>query len=318
MSAPSLMEIFALHAAAENALSTGLLAHLAERPSSAADAAGALDLDPNAVRLVLEVLRTANVVEAGDGRYAIPSALRRELDGPGGEPAGNALVWSGAPELVRRGRTMLRGDAADRAAAYPAMVGRLGAMFRAAASVLAGAVAPALPARACILDVGAGSGVWSLALLEQRSDARATALDLPPVVSRFEAAARERGLADRVETLGGDYATIELPAERFDRIVLGNVLHLEAPERARALLERMARALRPGGHVIVVDAYPSAGSAAERRHAAYALHLGLRLPGAYPHREHDVRRWLTDIGFARLERLPLEAEPALMAALIAA
>lgn len=317
MSAPSMMEIFALHAAVENALTTGLLAHLAEHPSSAADAAGALGLDPSAVSLVLEVLRTAEIVDGGDGRYTIPPALRRELDGPGGEPAGNALVWSGAPELVRRGRTMLRGDAGDRGATYPAMVGRLGVMFRTAAAALARALAPGLPAGARILDVGAGSGVWSLSLLEQRSDARATALDLPPVVTRFEGAARERGLADRVESIAGDYFGVELPLERFDRIILGNVLHLEAPERARALLERLAPTLAPGGQVVVVDAFPSADHGAERRHAAYALHLGLRLPGAYPHREHDVRRWLKDLGLARVERLPLEEEPALLAALVA-
>jgi SAM-dependent methyltransferase len=311
------MEIFALHAAAESALESGLLAHLVARPSRAEEAAAALGLDARGVSLVLEVLRTRGLIEADEGRYLIPPRLRRELEGPGGNVPLNSTVWAGTPKLVRSGETLFRGHVGARGAAYSEVVARLGALFEISANTLARALAPDLPADARILDVGSGSGVWSLALLAHRGEAWVTALDLEPVVPRFEEAARARGLTERVDILAGDYFTVEVPRGAFDVIVIANVLHLETPERAVALLARLVPSLRPRGRVVIVDAFPSLDGDGTTRHAAYALHLGLRVPGAYPHLESTVRRWLAERAFDEVERVPLEDEPVLMAALVA-
>ena len=58
--------------------------------------------------------------------------------------------------------------------------------------------------------------------------------------------------------------------------------------------------------MIVVDALPGVTESSRRTWAAYTLHLGLRLPGARPHDELELRRWLaqlarTNIGLVELE-----------------
>ncbi|HEX7117762.1 MAG TPA: class I SAM-dependent methyltransferase [Longimicrobiales bacterium] len=86
------------------------------------------------------------------------------------------------------------------------------------------ALAAAAPLEgATTLEIGAGIGGLSLALLERGAD-RATTIDAAPataVVAR--ALAAERGVADRLEVRVGDFA--EQPADdRYDAVVLDRVV----------------------------------------------------------------------------------------------
>ncbi|MFN7134905.1 MAG: class I SAM-dependent methyltransferase, partial [Myxococcales bacterium] len=265
MSDQSLMEIFALHASAQVALRSGLLAHLARAPASAADAARSLGLDASGVALVLEVLRTAGLLDDDAGSYRLRADVRRELAGPGGHADMNARVWDGTEALVATGRTMLGGELTERGAVYTGAVGRLGDMFGEAAARLARQLAPALPDGARLLDVGAGSGIWSLSVLKERADVRATGLDLAAVLPRFEETAAALGVAPRSEVMAGNFLSVPVPERRYDAVIFANVLHLEPAPRARALLQRFVQGLTPAGRLVIVDALPDPDPRAERR-----------------------------------------------------
>ncbi|MBV9947203.1 MAG: class I SAM-dependent methyltransferase, partial [Myxococcales bacterium] len=118
----------------------------------------------------------------------------------------------------------------------------LGRFFEGAARALAARLPPA----GRILDLGAGSGVWSLAMAEAGRlaglDGRATAVDVPEVLPSFHARAAAAGLADHVEATGGDFHEAPLPDAHFDRVLLANVLHLEPEARAARLVDA------PPGH----------------------------------------------------------------------
>src|SRR5204863_4182531 len=129
------------------------------------------------------------------------------------------------------------------------------------------------PAR--VLDIGCGSGVWSLAVAERFPNTHVTGLDLPDVLRVFERRATERGLGDRIETLGGDMHAIAIPGG-FDLVIIANVLRLDEPDRAARLVTRAAEALAVGGELVVIDAIGDASAESERALAIYALHLALR------------------------------------------
>jgi ubiquinone/menaquinone biosynthesis C-methylase UbiE len=88
-----------------------------------------------------------------------------------------------------------------------------------------------------VLDVGAGSAVWSLALARQNPKTRVTVIDLPGVVDtvtrRF--VARE-GLTDRFTFWPGDLQQVAFGESAFDIFVLGHICHGEGNERTRELL----------------------------------------------------------------------------------
>ncbi|MGY1836861.1 class I SAM-dependent methyltransferase [Blastococcus sp. SYSU DS0510] len=99
------------------------------------------------------------------------------------------------------------------------------------------------------LDAGSGEGGDALWLAERGW--RVTAVDFSPVaLQRGAAAARARGLADRVEWLPADLDAWQPPAGAFD-LVTAHYLHATWTDRV-GVFRRLAAAVAPGGTLLVV------------------------------------------------------------------
>lgn len=306
----TLMQAYALGAALGAADRAGLLQAVAASPCTARELAEARGLDPTAVALVLEVLCTQGLLERADDRYRATPVVRAELAGPGSRPGRSVGLWQHVDELLRSARTVEPMDGTEhRGRAYATTTPALGHMFAGPAARLAERLAELLgdATQPQILDVGAGSGVWSLSVAERVNGATVVGLDLPNVLPAFRAGAEAKGLAARVEVIEGDFHAVDLPSGRFDLCVAANVLHLERPDAAAALLRRLAGALGPTGALVIVDAISDGSPEAERSRAAYALHLAMRIPGGHPHHGAQLSSWLRGAGLARVEHVDLSA-----------
>ena len=102
-----------------------------------------------------------------------------------------------------------------------------------------------------VVDVGGGSGTLLAALLERHPQLRGAVLERPEVAERARALLAARGLCERARVVEGDFFT-EVPAADVHIVKL--ITHDWDDERAAAILRICARALRPGGRVVVVDA----------------------------------------------------------------
>jgi SAM-dependent methyltransferase len=153
--------------------------------------------------LLLDALAGLDVAR-GDalGRYALA------IDGL---PLLRTLIrsWSQLSVVVRNGEPLVRADTAEGASdLYPDFLPVLSAMFtpaaHRAARLLAGRGAD-------VLDVGAGSAPWSIALATASPAVHVTALDLPAVIATTRRAVDAANLSDRFDYLPGDAFTTELP-----------------------------------------------------------------------------------------------------------
>lgn len=279
----------------------GLLDAVKAKPASAAALAAALDLDVRATGLVLAALEAAGFCERdGDGRYH----HRVTID---------HLAWNHLDTMLKTGEVLPH---IDDAAARPAMYGRAVARLAERFAPWAEALAARLPPARRILDVGAGSGVWSLAMAARSPDAEVVAIDFDEVLGNFTSRARAAELEHRVSTLAGSYFEVPVPAG-FDRVVLANVLHLETPSDAQALVERFASALTPGGEIVIIDCLAEGTPARDFTRTLYALHLGLRTAkgGVHPASALVAMCERAGLGDTRLELLDDKAPG--MGALIA-
>ncbi len=100
-----------------------------------------------------------------------------------------------------------------------------------------------------VLDVGAGVGATGLAFAAR--GAQVVALDLTPaMLEAARAQAAERGLTS-FETRFGDAAALPFPADSFDIVSCRVCAHHFG--RARVAVAEMARVLRPGGQLLLID-----------------------------------------------------------------
>lgn len=281
---------------------------------SAEQWATALGTDPRATGLVLEVLVASGVAARDEAGYGGSEAFRTTLaQSPGGTSMA-LLLWSSVGAFVRNGAPLFEmdGDGRARAGAYSRVVAGLGDMFAPAAAALAAALGGG--ARA-VLDVGCGSGVWGLAL-GQRDGARVTGLDWPEVLAAFQARADALGMRDRVEVIPGDMHAADFPRRRFDRVLIANVLRLEGPREAKALVARLSGALGPGGKLVVVDALAHGSREKDLARTIYGLHLGLRTRRGQVHAPEVVTGWLLAAGLKDVRPIDLGVQPGAVAAVV--
>jgi 2-polyprenyl-3-methyl-5-hydroxy-6-metoxy-1,4-benzoquinol methylase len=104
-----------------------------------------------------------------------------------------------------------------------------------------------------MLDVGGAHGTYSVALCRRHRRLRATVLDLPEAVAASAPLLAGEGLGDRVVHLSGDARTHDYGEGAYDVIFAANLLHHFDDATNRDLMRRFARALRPGGYVVVQE-----------------------------------------------------------------
>jgi SAM-dependent methyltransferase len=103
-----------------------------------------------------------------------------------------------------------------------------------------------------LLDVGGGSGAFSIVLCERTPGLASTIIDLPGVAAVGRVLVGERGLADRIAFVEGDARTVEWPQPN-DAVLMSYLLSAVSEPAARGLLAKAGKALAPGGRLLVHD-----------------------------------------------------------------
>ncbi|MEJ7894577.1 MAG: class I SAM-dependent methyltransferase [Solirubrobacteraceae bacterium] len=138
------------------------------------------------------------------------------------------------------------------------------------------------------LEIGAGTGYFSLNLVQAGVIHRATCLDISPgMLTALENNAASLGLADRVDTVATDAEHLPFDDDSFD-LVLGHAVLHHLPDLDQAFAEFM-RVLRPGGALFFAGEPSRLGdriAAYPKRGAVRAAPAWRRLMGAEPVAAH--------------------------------
>jgi hypothetical protein len=108
-----------------------------------------------------------------------------------------------------------------------------------------------LSGRRHLLDLGGGSGAYSICAVEAFDGLRATVLDLPPVIEATKDYIATHDVADRVDTHGADFTRGEFPGP-CDVVVMASNLPIYDGEVIAGVVARAFRALEPGGEMHLI------------------------------------------------------------------
>ena len=292
-----------------------LFAKLSARPVTHDELAATIGLEQRPFAVLLTALRAMGLVTRDEqGRFTL-TPLAREHPVPSGEfdvggYVGLAADSPGVVAMVERLRTNRPpGTGEDEAgAAFIYRDGVRSAMDEEASArhltmALAGRaknVAPVLAERVpladtrLLVDVGGGSGLYSIAYLRRFAGLRAVVCDRAEVLKVAREMAQLYKVSDRLECWSGDMFVDPLPAEA-DCILLSNVLHdWDVPE-CRQLVQSCAAALPSGGRLLIHDVFLSNAHDGPLAVALYSAALFSITEGrAYSAAEY--REWLVEAG----------------------
>jgi predicted O-methyltransferase YrrM len=276
---------------------------------TAAEVAARLGTHPRATEMLLNALVALGALTKSGGVFHNTPETARYLVAGSPDNQRPALMhtvhvwkaWTTLTDCVRAGTAVLPPGVEARDEPWTqAFIAAMHRNAMSAAPALVQAVGAAGVRR--LLDIGGGSGAYSIAFAQANPELRAEVLDLAAVVPIARKHIAEAGLEARVTTRAGDLLRDQF-GEGYDLILLSAICHMLSPEENQDLLGRCRRALAPGGRIVIRDFILEPDKTAPKAAALFALNMLVNTRAGSTYNEAEYRAWLTAAGFDGVRRL---------------
>jgi SAM-dependent methyltransferase/predicted transcriptional regulator len=296
------MKIRAILTAAE----LDLFTQLRGEASSPTSLARKNNLDLRATTRLLDSLVTIGLLEKNNDLYSVTKrGAQLSSDHPETELPMilhlNGLwdTWSNLTETIRKGENEKRDNAVyrdkDRQEAF---IGAMHVIGRSLAEEIADELD--LKPFSKLIDIGGGSGTYTMAFLRRNLDMQAILFDLGDVAPLAKKRLKDEGYLDRVTIQAGDLHADPFP-EDCDLALLSAIIHMNSPEQNIDLYKRIYLALKPGGVLLIRDhimdesrTHPPAGT-------FFALNMLVNTQGGDTYTFGEVSKALADCGFVNIK-----------------
>ena len=286
--------------------------------ASAGQAAAKMGTDPRATEMLLNALAALGLLSKHDGIFHnSPVSARYFVSGSPDDSRAATMHtanlwhrWSTLTDCVREGTAVARREPREVDDRWTRPF--IAAMHRNArerAPHVVRAVGTAGVRR--MLDVGGGSGAYSIAFAQAGAELCAEVLDRPEVLEIARGHIDRAGLGGRVTTRVGDLRSDDF-GEGFDLVLVSAICHMLNPDENRDLLRRCRRAIAPHGRVVIQDFILEQDKTAPKMAALFSLNMLVGTEGGASYNESEYADWLREVGFGQAIRIRLPGPSGLM------
>jgi SAM-dependent methyltransferase len=306
----------AKHLFAANEL--GLFEALADSPATLDALAARTGLTRRAARISADAMVALGLLELRDGIYHNGGTAARFLAGPGpGDLRPFLKFWDqiSYPAWTRLAEALASGPPREIFDLDDALQQVASAGIEA---ILAGP-ATALPEafdfgpHKRLLDIGGGTGSWSIAIAQRHQNITAAILELPTVTELARSRVAAAGLQHRIDIITGDAMAGELPTG-YDVFLLANLIHYWSAEQNQDLLQRVRRAAQPGSALLLADFWTNPPHTEPLQAALMAGEFAVHLRNGDVYSVEEVHGWLDRTGWRFADHRPLAGPQTLIVA----
>jgi O-methyltransferase domain/Dimerisation domain len=261
-------------------------------------------ISPRNAERLLTALTAMTLLDRDGGRFVNVPDVQRFLVKDSDRYAGPWILftkprWTAYGELSQR----LRNPVENRLGAYESFTVEDARRYHAATySIGMGAArlfsrSVDLNGRKLLLDLGGGSGAYSIVATKSFPGLKAIVLDLPPVVVVTEEYIATNDAAEHVRTLAGDFTRTPFP-HGVDVVLMASNLPQYEPELIRLVVGKAFEALVPGGEMHLIGETLHDDRKGPLSAALWGLNEAVYGSTGVAHTESEVKSYLQDAGFA--------------------
>jgi cyclopropane fatty-acyl-phospholipid synthase-like methyltransferase len=156
-----------------------------------------------------------------------------------------------------------------------------------------------------ILDIGGGSGAYSMEFVSRKSEINATVFDLPGVVPITKKFIDKENFSNKIKIYAGDYTTDTLP-KGFDLVFLSAIIHSNSLEINQDLIKKCFNSLNKNGKIIIQDWIMNNDRTQPVSGAVFAINMLVGTEAGDCYTEQEVTEMLNAAGFKNVSRREFE------------
>jgi SAM-dependent methyltransferase len=166
-----------------------------------------------------------------------------------------------------------------------------------------------------ILDLGGGSGAYSIAFAKASSDVQCEILDLPEVVSLTSEYVIKAGVSAQVSIRAGDMLHDEFGLG-YDIIMLNAICHMFSEEQNLDIFRRARQALAPNGRLVVQDFILNPDKTGPQHAALFSVNMLVGTDAGATYSEAEYVVWMKAAGLTEVHRIKLSGPSDLIVGLV--
>jgi ubiquinone/menaquinone biosynthesis C-methylase UbiE len=153
-----------------------------------------------------------------------------------------------------------------------------------------------------VLDLGAGSGIWGIALAQKSPRVRVTAVDWAGMIPTTKRITQKFGVGDRFSYVEADMLEANF-GSGYDIATLGHILHSEGEDRSRRLLRKVFRALKSAGTIAIAEWLVNDDRTKPLPSLMFAVQMLVNTEKGDTFSFNEIKNWLEEAGFKKIRKL---------------
>lgn len=282
---------------------------------NAAGIAAKLNAEPRSTEMLLNAMTALDLLQKSGETFHNSELSTRHL-------TGSARIqfmfsthlwdtWSGLTKAVRAGTAVDEPGVEGRNPEWTKSF--IAAMHRSATDrAVNGVRAIGIEGVRRILDVGGGSGAYSIAFAQADPNITSELFDIAPVTELAHKYIADADLSSRIRTRVGDMTKDQLGDKDFDLVLLSAICHMFGESQNRDLLRRCFDACAPGGRIVIQDFILDDSKTKPKAGALFALNMLVNTREGNNYSETEYSTWLSEAGFRDVRHVPLPGPTGLM------
>ncbi len=152
-----------------------------------------------------------------------------------------------------------------------------------------------------MLDIGGGSGAFSMQFIEKNPNMHTVIFDLPSVVPITKKHVETFQFKNNIGYITGDYLEDDF-GSGYDLIFLSAIVHINSLDENKLLIKKCSDALNIGGQIIIKDWIMNEDRTSPAGGAFFALNMLVGTQNGDTYTETEMKEWMLNTGIKKIEK----------------